>query len=193
MSVSPQTLFAAQKSSFDSLIAMQSTFCQGIEKLIDLNITAWKSSLDDAAQHSERASKLNDVQDSFAFASALFQPAAEKSLSYSKQIYDICTKLQADIARLGEERVEQTRKEFADSIEQLAKTAPAGSESVIAALQSSLASASNAYESVSKLARQATEAANANANAAAEKAFSAAQANVNAAETARSARRSDSK
>lgn len=194
MSVNPQTLFAAQKSSFDSFLALQNTVCQGVEKLFDLNLAAWKSSLDEAAKKSEQASKLNDVQDSIAFTSALFQPATEQSLAYGKQMYDICAKVQSDIARLGEERVEQARKEFAESIEQLAKTAPAGSESAIAMLQSSLASATNAYESISKVAKQATDAASANAVAAAEKAFSAAQANVAAAESAaRTSRRADSK
>lgn len=171
MNISPKNFLASQKSNFDSFLALQNTLCQGFEKILDLNIATWKGSLQEAAKHSEQAGQLNDVQDSFAFASRVVQPAAEQSVSYGKQFYDIVSAMQSELTRLHDERVEQARKELNDAVEIFAENAPVGSESAVAMLKSSLASANNAYESFSKLHRQVNDATAANVKAATEQAF----------------------
>ena len=166
MSALPQIL-AGQKASLDQFLAVQTSFFNGFEKLVDLNLKVVRASLDELSQKSSEASELKDAQETLAFTSSLVQPGTEKALAYGKHVYDILSGLQADLSKLSETQAAQVQQQLSDAIEQFARTAPAGSEGAVSLLKSSLATAANAYESVSKAAKQATDAAESNLNAAA--------------------------
>ena len=189
MSAIPQQVFAAQKTSLDNLLAVQGAFFEGFEKLVDLNLKVMKASLDEAAQKSQEAIEVKDAQEALAFANALVQPSAEKTLAYSKHVYDIVSSLQGNVSRLTEEQVAQAQQQISEAVEQFSKTAPTGSESAVALMKSTLASVNNAYESVSKAAKQATQTAESNLNAAANATFQAATTAAEAAKPATRARR----
>jgi len=174
MSAIPQNVFATQKVTLDNLLAVQGAFFNGFEKLVDLNLKVMKATLDEAAQKSQEAAEVKDAQEAAAFTSSLVQPSAEKTLAYSKHVYDIFSSLQGDLSRLTEAQIEQTQAQVSDAIEQFAKTAPTGSESAVALMKSTVASVSNAYESLSKAAKQATQTAESNLTAAANATFQAA-------------------
>ena len=166
MSAIPQIL-ASQKASLDQFLAVQTSFFNGFEKLVDLNLKVVRASLEELSQKSQEASELKDAQETLAFTSGLVQPGTEKALAYGKHVYDILSGLQADLSKLNETQAAQVQQQLAEAIEQFARTAPAGSEGAISLLKSSLATATNAYESVSKAAKQATDAAESNLTAAA--------------------------
>ena len=174
MSAIPQQIFATHKASLDNILAVQGAFFDGFEKLVDLNLKVIKATLDEAAQKSQEVIEVKDAQDAVAFTSALVQPSAEKSLAYSKHVYDIVSGVQGNLSRLTEDQIAQAQQQLSDAVEQYSKTAPTGSESAVALMKSTLASVSNAYESVSKAAKQATETAESNMNAAANATFQAA-------------------
>ena len=187
MSTIPQNVFAMQKASVDNLLAVQGAFFDGFEKLVDLNLKVMKATLDEAAQKSQEAIDVKDAQEAAAFTSSLVQPSAEKTLAYSKHVYDIISSLQGNLNRLSEEQIAQAQTQVSDAIEQFSKSAPTGSESAVALMKSTLASVNNAYESVSKAAKQASQTAESNMTAAANATFQAA---TSAAEAAKPASRS---
>lgn len=162
MSAIPQQVFASQKTSLDNLIAVQGAFFDGFEKLVDLNLKVMKATLDEAAQKSQAAIEVKDPQDAVAFTATLVQPNAEKTLAYSKHVYDIFSGVQGNLSRLTEEQVAQAQQQFTDLVNHFAKSAPVGSESAVALMRSTLASVNSAYESVNRAAKQATEAAESN-------------------------------
>jgi phasin family protein len=183
MSAIPQHIFASQKASLDNLVAIQNSFFGGFEKLVDLNLKVIKASLEEAAQKSQQAIEVKDAQEAVSFTSSLAQPSAEKALAYSKHVYDIVAGVQADWSKLTEEQIAQGQKQVSEAIEQISKNAPTGSESAVALMKSSLATATSAYESVAKAAKQAGQTAESNINAAATATFKAA---ADAAEVAKS-------
>ena len=174
MSAIPQQVLANQKASLENLLAIQSTVFGGFEKLVDLNLKVIKATFDEVAQKSQEAIELKDAQEATAFTSGLVQPNAEKALAYSKHVYDIVSGVQGDLSKLTEEQIAQGQRQVADAIDQIAKTAPTGSEGAVALLKSSLATANSAYESVAKATRQAAQAAESNINAATNATFKAA-------------------
>ncbi|HEY9278469.1 MAG TPA: TIGR01841 family phasin [Eoetvoesiella sp.] len=189
MSAIPQEVLANQKASLDKFLAVQGTFFGGFEKLIDLNLKVWKATLDEVAQKSQEAIEVKDAQEALAFTSGLVQPGAEKALAYSKHVYDIVSGVQADLSKLTEEQIAQGQQQVSEAIDQFSKNAPTGSESAVALMKSSLATATSAYESVSKAAKQATEAAESNISAATNATFKAASEAAEAAKAAPRARR----
>lgn len=174
MSTIPEQVLARQKAAIDTMVATQTALFGGFEKLVDLNVRVIKATFDELSQNAQQASSVKDPQEAVNLASAAFQPNAEKAVAYSRHIYDILASVQGELARLQEQQVALTQQQMADVVDQMTKNAPAGSESAIAMLKSSLATANGAYDSMSKAAKQAADVAESNLNAATNATFQAA-------------------
>ncbi|HEX7748424.1 MAG TPA: TIGR01841 family phasin [Bordetella sp.] len=189
MSAIPQQVLARQKAAVNTFVAAQSAVFEGFEKLIDLNLKVVKATLDEVSQKSQQATDLKDAQDVSSFISASAQPSADKALAYSKHLYDIFAGVQTELSKLAEAQIAEGREQVNAAVEQLTKNAPAGSESAVAMLKSSLATATSAYDSLAKAAKQAADVAESNLSAAANATFKAATDAAEAAGKATSRRR----
>ncbi len=185
MSAIPQQVLANQKATLDNFLAIQGTFFNGFEKLVDLNLKVIKATMDEVAQKSQQAIEVKDAQEALSFTTA-FQPNAEKALAYSKHVYDIFSGVQVDLSKLTEEQIAQGQQQVSAAIDQIAKNAPTGSEGAVALLKSSLNTVNSAYESVAKATRQAADAAESNITAATNATFKAASDAAEAADAAKS-------
>lgn len=179
MSAFPSQILASQKASLEAFLALQQTAFSGFEKLVDLNLRVVKATLDETTQKAQEALALEDPQQAVAFMTTLAaQPGAEKALAYSKHVYDIVSGVQTEVGRLTEAQMAASQKNLSEAIEQLTKNAPAGSESAVAFMKSSLATATAAYDSLSRVAKQAADVTESNITAAANATFDAAAANA---------------
>lgn len=97
-------------------------------------------------------------------------------LSYGRHLYEIASATQAEFAKVAEAQFEEQNKKVQALVDNVAKNAPAGSETAVAALKSALNAANTTYETVQKAAKQAVEIAETNFNAAAAVATKAANA-----------------
>ncbi|MFC4273695.1 TIGR01841 family phasin [Achromobacter aloeverae] len=174
MTAIPQQVLARQKAQLNTFIAAQTALFSGFEKLVDLNLKVVKASLDEVALRSQQASDVKDAQEAVAFSTGLVQPGAEKALAYGKHVYDIVAGVQTELVKLGEEQIAESQTQISDAIDQWSKNAPTGSEGAVALIKSSLATATSAYDSLTKAAKQAAEVAESNLNAAANATFKAA-------------------
>ena len=88
-------------------------------------------------------------------------------------MYDIVAGVQGKLVKLTEEQIAEGQQ-LSEAVEHFSKNAPTGSESAVALIKSSLATATSAYDSLTKAAKQAAEVAESNLNAAANATFKAA-------------------
>ncbi|NYT22855.1 phasin family protein [Alcaligenaceae bacterium] len=184
MSAVPQQVLVNQKATVENFLAFQEAVFNGFEKLVDLNIKVVRASFDEAGQKAQEAMEVKDVQEAVSFATGLVQPGTDKVAAYGKHVYDIVAGVQSTLTKLTEEQIAQAQRQLDDTIEQLAKNAPTGSEGAVALMKSSLATATSAYESAAKVARQASDAAESNITAAANATLKAATDAAEAAKTA---------
>ena len=189
MSAIPQQVINSQKAAIDALVSVQGSVFAGFEKLVDLNLKVMKATLDEVSAKSQTVVGIKDAQEAVAMSSNLLQPAAEKAMAYGKHVYDIVASVQADLAKLSESHLAEGKKNVSDAIEQFSKNAPAGSESVVAMIKSSMAQANTAYDQVTKAAKQAAETAEKNMTAAASATYKAASDAADAAKSVTRARR----
>lgn len=167
MSAIPQNILDSQKAALNNLLTVQGQLFQGFEKLVDLNVNTLRDSFQRAAERSQQVVNVKDARDVVELSQSVVQPGAEQALQYGKNVYDIVSELQVNLSRLAESQIAQGQQQISEAIDQLAKNAPTGSESAVALLKSSFASASNAAETVVKAARQAADVAESNLQAAA--------------------------
>ncbi|MRD46006.1 phasin family protein [Caenimonas koreensis] len=170
-----EQILASQKASIETLFGLTGKAFEGVEKLIELNITASKAALAEAADTAQSVMGVKDAQELLALQAALFQPLAEKTAAYSRHLYDIASGTGAEFGKAFEAQAADAQKKFMAVVDNAAKNAPAGSETAVAVFKSAIAAGNNALESVQKAVKQATDVAEANFNAVASQAVNAAK------------------
>lgn len=171
--LTPEQILAAQKAQFENLFGLTQKAFAGAEKLIELNLTAAKAALQETAAHSQAMLSVKDAQELVTLQASLLQPMAEKSAAYSRHVYDILSGTGAEFGKAFDDKAVEAQKTLSSLVDNVARNAPAGSETAVAVLKSTMAAANNAFESVQKVVQQATEMAEANFNAVASSAVNA--------------------
>lgn len=170
-----EQVMASQKANIETLLGLTSKAFEGVEKIVELNLTASKAALAESAEHAKAMLSVKDAQELMALQSGLLQPLAEKTAAYSRHLYDITTGSTAELSKTFEGQAADAQKKFMGLVDNAAKNAPAGSETAVAVMKSAVAAANNALESVQKAVKQATEVAESNFNAVAASAVDAAK------------------
>jgi phasin family protein len=171
-----EQMLAAQKANVETLFGLTTKAFEGVEKLVELNVTASRLALSEAAESAQSFLGVKDPQELLALQAALFQPLAEKTAAYSRHLYDITAATTAEIGKAFEGQLAEAQKKFLAVVDNAAKNAPAGSETAVAAFKSAVAAGNNALESVQKAVKQAADVAEANFNAVATTAVNASKA-----------------
>jgi phasin family protein len=159
-----EQIIAAQKSQFDTLFGLTQKAFEGVEKLVELNLQATKAALAESANNTQALLNVKDAQELLNLQASLVQPLAEKSVAYSRHLYDIASGTGAEFSKAAEATASDAQKKFMAVVDNASKNAPAGSETAVAVMKSAVSAANNAIESVQKAVKQATEMAEANFN-----------------------------
>jgi phasin family protein len=171
-----EQLIAAHKANVETLFGLTHKAFEGVERLVELNLQVARTALGEAAETAQAALAVKDAQELLALQAGLLQPVAEKAASYSRHVYDIASATNAEVARVAEAKIAETQGQFMNLVDNAVKNAPAGTENAVALVKSALSAANNAYESVHKAAKQASEVAEANIQAMTSTAVKASQA-----------------
>jgi len=160
-----EQVMASQKANVETLLSLTSKAFEGVEKIVELNLSASKAALAETGDAAKAMLSVKDAQELLALQSGLLQPLAEKTAAYSRHLYEIATGASSEFTKVFESQAAEAQQQFAGLVEAAAKNAPAGSETAVAVMKSSVAAATSALESVQKAVKQATDVAEANFNA----------------------------
>ncbi|MDP9882063.1 phasin family protein [Variovorax boronicumulans] len=175
MALTADQILAAQKANLETLFGLTTKAFEGVEKLVELNVTASKAALTEAQSTAQAALSVKDAQELLTLQASLFQPLAEKTAAYSRHLYDIAQGTSAEFSKAFEAKAAEAQQAFVGLVDSASKNAPAGSETAVAVLKSAVAAANNAFESVQKAVKQASDVAEANFNAVSTQAVAAAK------------------
>ena len=168
-----EQVMASHKANIETLVGLTNKAFEGIEKIVELNMTASKAALAEAGDHAKAVLSVKDAQELLTLQSGLMQPLAEKTAAYNRHLYDIASGSTAEFTRAFEEQSAESQRKFMGLVDTAAKNAPAGSETAVAMMKSAVAAANNALESVQKAVKQASEVAETNFNTVANSAVNA--------------------
>jgi len=159
-----EQIVAAQKANIETLFGLTQKAFEGVEKLVELNVQATKAAMAEAANNTQAMMSVKDAQELLTLQASLMQPLAEKTVAYSRHLYDIASGTSAEFGKAAEAQTTDAQKKFMAIVDNAAKNAPAGSETAVAVMKSAVSAANNAMESVQKAVKQATEMAETNFN-----------------------------
>jgi phasin family protein len=157
-----EQIVAAQRANVETLFGLTHKAFEGVEKIVELNLTASKAALSEASGHTQTMLSVKDAQELLALQSGLLQPLSEKTAAYSRHLYDIASGTSNEFTKALEAQTAAAQKQFANLVDSATSNAPAGSETAVAMMKSAVNAANNAYESVQKAVKQATDMAEAN-------------------------------
>ena len=156
---SPEQFSAATKSTFEAQITMMTALTQkafaGVEKLIELNMTVAKTSLEESNATIKQMLAAKDPQEFFAMSAAQSQPGAEKAISYVRHVAGIASEVQAEFTKATESHIAEASRKVVALVDEASKNAPAGSENAIAMFKSALDNANAGYVQLSRSTKQA--------------------------------------
>ena len=155
-------VMASHKANMETLLGLTSKAFEGVEKIVELNMTASKAAMAEAGDHAKAMLSVKDAQELLALQSSMFQPLAEKTAAYSRHLYDIASSSTAEFTKTVEGQAADMQKKVTGLVDAAAKNAPAGSETAVAMFKSAVSAANNALESVQKAVKQATDVAETN-------------------------------
>jgi phasin family protein len=168
-----EQIIASHKANIETLFGLTHKAFEGVEKLVELNVQATKAALAETSNHAQAVMGVKDAQELLALQAGLVQPLAEKTAAYSRHLYDIASAAGADLGKTFEAQTAEAQKKVLGLVDNAAKNAPAGSETAVAVMKSAVAAANNAFESMQKAVKQASDMAEANFNTVAASAVSA--------------------
>ena len=91
----PEQFSNATKANFESQFALFSSLTnkafEGVEKFVDLNITAAKASLEESSVATRQLLAAKDPQEFFTLTAAQAQPVAEKAIAYGRHLASIAS------------------------------------------------------------------------------------------------------
>jgi phasin family protein len=166
----PEQFSNATKANFEAQFAIFSSLTnkafEGVEKFVDLNLTAAKASLEETSATTKQLLSAKDPQEFFSLAAAQAQPSAEKTLAYGRHLATIASSTGAEFSKAAETQIAETNRKVISLVEEVSKNAPAGSENAVALFKSAIGNANAGYEQFTKTAKQAVESLETNLNAA---------------------------
>lgn len=166
MNMNIEQLAASNKAAVDSLLAVANTALATAERVAALNLGAARSALEDSASATKAVLSAKDPQEAVAVQSSLVKPAVEKAVDYSRSLYEISSESQQQLAKMLESQFADFQKQVATLVEQASKVAPAGSETIVSAMQNAVNQANAAFGNMTAMAKQITDVAQANMAAA---------------------------
>jgi phasin family protein len=166
MYATPEQFAAANKASVDALFTIAHAQFAAFERLSALNFNTTKAAFEDSVNQAKALLSVKDAQEFVNLTAASAQPTLEKAIAYSRNVYEVATQTQAEVTKLAETQAAAMNKNVTSLIDNVTKNAPAGSEAAVTAVKSAMAAANSAYDSFTKVVKQATDAADANVTAA---------------------------
>ena len=165
--LTPEQITAANKANLETLFGLTTKAFESVEKLVELNLQVVKASFAENVDTAKKVLAVKDAQELMAVQAALIQPVAEKALAYTRHLYEIASDTGSEFNKVAESQIAESSQRVQSLVDNIARNAPAGSESAVALAKSAISAANNAYDSVQKATKQAVELAESNFHAAA--------------------------
>jgi phasin family protein len=171
----PEQISELNQAAVETAVKLARISMENAEHLVRMQMDAAKSMLEDNLKNAKALADAKDPQQLAALRAKALETGVEQMSAYSRGIYDLAAKTQAEFGKIMESRIAAFNREMAQLVDNAARTAPAGTQPAIAALKQTLAASNAMIETMSRTAKQFTEVADSNIKSATAAAVNAAK------------------
>jgi phasin family protein len=166
MNATTENLTAIGKAQVEAVLRFAEVAAQGVEKIAELNVKVAKAAFADGVKNAKSLSEIKDVSELSAWATGASQPGVEQASAYAKSLFETASATSTELGSLIEAQVGEFNKQVVVALDSALKSAPAGSESAVAAAKSVIGIANSVYDNIAKASKQLTAITEANVAAA---------------------------
>jgi phasin family protein len=149
--VNPMSQFAA--ASFEAAARITRISMDSAERTIAIQLEYAKGAVKQATLTAQAYAQVKDVNQLVGLRARIAENALENTMGYSRSLYEVASEAQSELGKLAEENMSTFQQSVSESVDQAAKSAPAGGDMVAAAFKSSLAATTAAFDTFNKAAR----------------------------------------
>ena len=161
-----EQLAAAQQANAEVMMSLMRTAFSSMEKLASLNMAASRDFFNDSVSNTQQLLSVRDPQEAAKINATLAQPNVEKMMEYSRSVYELVGQMQKEIASVMEAQYSAFTRNAAATLEKGAAGAPVGGDVFAAAMKSMMQASTKAFDNMNSMAKQMTDIADANVQAA---------------------------
>jgi len=140
-------------ASFETAARLTRISMDSAERTIAVQLEYAKGALKQATLNARAVSQVKDVQELLSVRARIAENTLENIMGYSRSLYEVASEAQSEYSKLAEERMGAFQQAVTETVEQAAKSAPAGSDVAVAAVRSQLAATTAAFDSFTKASR----------------------------------------
>jgi len=124
------------------------------ERAITVQLEYAKGAFAQAALNARAVAQVKDLPSFIALRTRIAENAVENMMGYTRSLYEVASDAQAELSKLAEARMASYQQAVVEAVDQATKAAPAGSDVAVAAMKSTMAATTAAFDSFHKAARQ---------------------------------------
>ncbi len=162
MFTTPEQFTAVARAQMEAQLSLATSvsdsMIDSVEKLMGLNLQAAKAGLESSIANAQHLLAAKDPQELFTTASHQAQPQAEIALTYARHLTTIARGKQKEFAQAAESQVSENSRQLVAMLDDLSKSAPAGSETAVAMMKSAIDNANSGFAQMSRSAKVAIDA-----------------------------------
>jgi len=148
---------AANKANLETLTHLTQKAFDGVEKLMDLNIQVAKTVMTENVGHLKETAQAKDAKELLSLQANFVQPFAEKTISYSRHLFNIATETQNALNEITNHSFQTRTKKLHDLINDMGSFAPGSSDAMVTMIKQAVANANTVFESSQKAVKQAVD------------------------------------
>lgn len=157
----PEFLANSGRSSMQGMLDLANTFLAGMDRLTALHLNTARAVMEDSVANTKAVMGAKGVQDLMGLQATLLQPTVEKTMGYSRSVYDITVQTQEELSKVLARQITETNRNLTSALDQAAQSTP-GSEAAVAAVKSAMDSMNSVYSGISRASKQLADMAEAN-------------------------------
>ena len=175
----PENVVEMNRATVETAVKLAQVSMENAEKLVRMQLDAAKNILEGNLKNAKTLTEAKgDPQQLVELRTQVLGESMEQMADYSRSVYDLASKTQAELSKLMEQRFAAFNRDVAQWVDEAAKSAPAGAEPAVAAIKQTLATTNAMVETLTKTAKQFAEAAESNIKSATAAAVSASKAST---------------
>ncbi len=161
-----EQLTAAQAANAEVMMALVRTAFNGVERLTALNMAASREFFNNSVATTQQLMAAKDPSALAKLNSELPKPNVDKLVGYSRSVYDLVAEMQKEITAVMEAQYSSFTKNAASAVEKAKASAPVGGDVFAATMGTMLDASTKAFDQMTSMAKQLTDIAEANVQAA---------------------------
>jgi len=154
------------RSTVDTAARLTRISLDSAERALAIQLEYAKGAVMQATLTARAFSQVQDVEQLLTVRTRVAENAVENMMGYSRSLYEVASAAQGELSKLAEERMSNYQKAVVEAVDQASKVAPGAGDVAVAAMKSTMAATTAAFDTFNKAARQVASYADAGVTAA---------------------------